>query len=206
MKLPAPSQSQRIGKLAEIDYGHIGSNPRCIKCLDDKQRSIICEILFDDIVLSANGAFFALVTADSSFLTNGRGSGAYCVEPDENSPERPHIYPSGGPIEMGIWSLQMSSTMMSLSMGPMFREEARRWESREGRESCGGRGWESHSECGEGLRNKLARREDDHGAQLPHIHPRVQVQLPPFCAGRKPGSGKGESVMDPFIHPFNNIH
>lgn len=64
MKLPAPSQSQRIGKLAEIDYGRFGSNPRWIKCLDDKQQSTICEILFDEIILSGNGPFFALVTAD----------------------------------------------------------------------------------------------------------------------------------------------
>lgn len=56
MKLPAPSHSQRMGKLAEIDYGSFGSSPWCIKCLDDKQQYIICEILFDEIVLSTNGA------------------------------------------------------------------------------------------------------------------------------------------------------
>ena len=56
MKLPAPSHSQRMGKLAETDYGSFGSSPWCIKCLDDKQQYIICDILFDEIVLSANGA------------------------------------------------------------------------------------------------------------------------------------------------------
>lgn len=56
MKLPAPSHSQRMGKLAEIDYGSFGSSPWCIKCLDDKEQYIICEILFDEIVSSANGA------------------------------------------------------------------------------------------------------------------------------------------------------
>lgn len=45
-----------MGKLAEIDYGSFGSSPCCIKCLDDEQQYIICEVLFDEIVLSTNDA------------------------------------------------------------------------------------------------------------------------------------------------------
>lgn len=45
-----------MGKLAEIDYGSSGSSPWCIKCLDDKQQYILCQILSDEIVLPANGA------------------------------------------------------------------------------------------------------------------------------------------------------
>lgn len=60
MKLPAPSQSFRIGKLAEIDYGSSGSSPWWTKCLDDKQQCIVCEIRFDGIILSANDTLLQL--------------------------------------------------------------------------------------------------------------------------------------------------
>lgn len=72
MKLPASSQSRRIGKLAEIDYGSSGSSPWSTECLDDKQQYVICEILFDEIVLSASGAFPPLaLILPSDRLTSG---------------------------------------------------------------------------------------------------------------------------------------
>ena len=82
MKLPAPAQHQGMGKLAEIDYGSFGSSPWCIKCLDDKQQYIICEILFDEIVLSANGAlpWWSLILPSNSW----RGSWASRVVTDAN--------------------------------------------------------------------------------------------------------------------------
>lgn len=46
-----------MGKLAEIDYGRPGSSPWCRQCLDDKQQCVICEILLDEVIASANGAF-----------------------------------------------------------------------------------------------------------------------------------------------------
>jgi hypothetical protein len=60
MKLPALLPSFRIGKLAEIDYGSLGSSPWWTECLDDKQQCVVCEIQFDGIILSANDTLLQL--------------------------------------------------------------------------------------------------------------------------------------------------
>jgi len=86
MKLPAPLQSFRIGKLAEIDYGSLGSSPWWTECLDDKQQCIVCEIQFDGIILSANDTLLQLSLMSPSDKSTPRLMFPCCDGQEQGAP------------------------------------------------------------------------------------------------------------------------